>query len=216
LFETQEENMDGINFEGIIQEKANAYLQLSDHPIILVLFSISFIICVFFIVFLILAIKKPELILTLFFKSKTVETNECDDCVKTFIKNIQNKLIDIEKKLDKDSVERIDRQKHFDKNYKRIEEQLIDVTITAKKNLIFNSEAGITDIIRAAFACWRLGGDGNSVDQMKIVLLKDHGYKKIWKDELSLEIRNNGKGDKYFQDCIKDVNRSIIDRKSIF
>jgi len=189
----------------IIEQKANAFVILSDSPNLLMLFCVMLILLLAAIIILGIIIKNPNLINNLLNKKhgkgKTPENekhqnrrrqedqNACDGCIKSTVQGIQSSI---------DTMS--ETQKLMAEN---IERATINAGLAAT-----GGDLVLTDWLRIVFDLWRKGVNGNTVSATKIKIIKENGI-KIWNSELSYNRHKHGEGDGHFQDCVKKIEDGL-------
>ena len=188
--------------EKIIEQKANAFLLLSNHPILLTIFIISLALCIGVAVFIIAAIRKPEQILK-FLKINKNGSNSgvCHDCMKSSFKDL------------KDSMDKINES--ISKHQEGLEQRLTSMATEISMNTIYSGLAAINteglafpEYLDILFRLWRHGVNGNTINTAIHLIMKNDGV-KIWHSELSKNIYKYGKGSEHFQECVEKVNKGV-------
>lgn len=191
----------------IIEQKANAFVALSDSPSLLLVFCIMLILLSGALIILGIIFKNPNLINNLLNKKRIKEIspnierrqnkrrkddlieNACDDCVKVSVQIAQKGIDTISEtlKLMTDKIERA----------------TINAGLAAT-----GGDLALTDWLRIVFDLWRKGVNGNTVSATKSKIMKEDGI-KIWNSELSYNRHKYGEGDKHFQECVDKINKGI-------
>jgi len=190
--------------EKIIEQKAHAFLTLSNHPLLLVIFIISLLLCIGVVAFIIMAIRKPEQVLKLFKIDRTKgkpAIDVCNDCMKTSSRELKESVDKIIESIAKN-------QEELDQRLKSMTAEISINTIYSGLSAIYTEGLTLPEYLDILFRLWRNGINGNTIARAKVLIMKFDGV-KIWHSELSKNLNKHGEGSRHFQECIKKVNEGL-------
>jgi len=200
----------------MIEAKANAFILLKDHPLLLFVFCAMLLIIVAAVTVIILSKTNPGIFNKWFDRVKGKK-----QCEKEIREKHENQLAKIENIFYEDALERKTRQTELDNRLDKIDgdlkklfeivadhEEFSDsVSQGTLENMVFNVNYPPFRRLKALRRLFALGANGRIKETGLKIIMEN---KETWKDVLDTKLKMKMKNEKFYNDTVAEIGRRVF------